>query len=181
MPHQGNTGEQEETVVVFTSMPSMAGAGCGPQVHQQGEPRGAGQPAGAHLEPRLPLLLPLQPDLWLAEAAGKSHGGQGLLSGAQHDHGHSRTGAHILVSLQQELAFTVCLQYRYQGMDDFVEERQRVNVGRPLIAKLNLQASPSPPHSPLFSSSTSWGLVESSWVNTPEENLSPEGPSSQTL
>ncbi|NWZ73145.1 MALT1 protein, partial [Acrocephalus arundinaceus] len=43
-----------------------------------------------------------------------------------------------LQKLQQELAFTVCLQYRYQGMDDFVEERQPVNVGRPLIAKLNL-------------------------------------------
>lgn len=76
----------------------------------------------------------------------------------------------------------MCLQYCYQGMDDFVEERQRVNVGRPLIAKLNLQASPSPPHSPLFSSSPgSWGLVESSWVNSPEENLSPESPSSYTL
>ncbi|NXE69164.1 MALT1 protein, partial [Calcarius ornatus] len=44
-----------------------------------------------------------------------------------------------LQKLRQELAFTVCLQYRYQGMDDFVEERQRVSVGRPLIAKLNLQ------------------------------------------
>ncbi|NXH41237.1 MALT1 protein, partial [Dicaeum eximium] len=44
-----------------------------------------------------------------------------------------------LQKLRQELAFTMCLQYRYQGMDDFVEERQRVNVGRPLIAKLNLQ------------------------------------------
>ncbi|XP_015507009.1 mucosa-associated lymphoid tissue lymphoma translocation protein 1-like isoform X6 [Parus major] len=88
-----------------------------------------------------------------------------------------------LQKLRQELAFTVCLQYRYQGMDDFVEERQRVNVGRPLIAKLNLQwaASPSPPHSPLFSSPPgSWGVVEGSWVNTPEENLSPEGPSSHT-
>ncbi|XP_014739870.1 PREDICTED: LOW QUALITY PROTEIN: mucosa-associated lymphoid tissue lymphoma translocation protein 1-like [Sturnus vulgaris] len=89
-----------------------------------------------------------------------------------------------LQKLRQELAFTVYLQYRYQGMDDFVEERQRVNVGRPLIAKLNLQcaASPSPPHSPLFSSPPgSWGVVESSWVNTPEENLSPECPSSHTL
>ncbi|NXU14356.1 MALT1 protein, partial [Pardalotus punctatus] len=44
-----------------------------------------------------------------------------------------------LQKLQQELAFTICLQYRYRGMDDFMEERQRVNVGRPLIAKLNLQ------------------------------------------
>ncbi|NXR28166.1 MALT1 protein, partial [Cinclus mexicanus] len=44
-----------------------------------------------------------------------------------------------LQKLRQELAFTVYLQYCYQGMDDFVEERQQVNVGRPLIAKLNLQ------------------------------------------
>ncbi|NXK89591.1 MALT1 protein, partial [Formicarius rufipectus] len=44
-----------------------------------------------------------------------------------------------LQKLRQELVFTVCLQYRYRGMDDFVEERQRVSVGRPLIAKLNLQ------------------------------------------
>ncbi|XP_041321240.1 LOW QUALITY PROTEIN: mucosa-associated lymphoid tissue lymphoma translocation protein 1-like [Pyrgilauda ruficollis] len=89
-----------------------------------------------------------------------------------------------LQKLRQELAFTVCLQYRYQGMDDFVEERQQVNVGRPLIAKLNLQwaAAPSPAHSPLCPSAPgSWGVGESSWVNTPEENLSPEGPSSHTL
>ncbi|NXJ97865.1 MALT1 protein, partial [Corythaixoides concolor] len=43
-----------------------------------------------------------------------------------------------LQKLRQELAFTVCLQYRYRGMDDFVEERRRVSVGKPLIAKLNL-------------------------------------------
>ncbi|NWW98625.1 MALT1 protein, partial [Caloenas nicobarica] len=43
-----------------------------------------------------------------------------------------------LQKLRQELVFTVCLQYRYRGMDDFVEERQRVSVGKPLIAKLNL-------------------------------------------
>ncbi|XP_053822179.1 mucosa-associated lymphoid tissue lymphoma translocation protein 1 homolog isoform X4 [Vidua chalybeata] len=89
-----------------------------------------------------------------------------------------------LQKLRQELAFTVCLQYRYQGMDDFVEEQQRVNVGRPLIAKLNLQwaAPPSPAHSPLCPSAPgSWGVGESSCINTPEENLSPEGPSSHTL
>ncbi|NXE56476.1 MALT1 protein, partial [Casuarius casuarius] len=44
-----------------------------------------------------------------------------------------------LQKLRQELAFTVCLQYQYQGMDDFVEERRTVNVGKPLIAKLNLR------------------------------------------
>ncbi|XP_071434078.1 mucosa-associated lymphoid tissue lymphoma translocation protein 1-like isoform X3 [Pithys albifrons albifrons] len=76
------------------------------------------------------------------------------------------------------------LRYRYRGMDDFVEERQRVSVGRPLIAKLNLQraVSPSPPRSPLSSSPPrSWGVEGSSWVNTPEENLSPEVPSSHTV
>nr|XP_009668185.1 PREDICTED: LOW QUALITY PROTEIN: mucosa-associated lymphoid tissue lymphoma translocation protein 1-like [Struthio camelus australis] len=44
-----------------------------------------------------------------------------------------------LQKLRQELVFTVCLQYQYRGMDDFVEERQTVNVGKPLIAKLNLR------------------------------------------
>ncbi|NXS48520.1 MALT1 protein, partial [Balaeniceps rex] len=44
-----------------------------------------------------------------------------------------------LQKLRQELAFTVCLQYRYHGMDDFVEERRTVSVGKPLIAKLNLR------------------------------------------
>lgn len=79
-PNQGSPGKQgEKAVMVFTWMPSMAGAGCGPQMHQQGEPRGAGQSTGICLEPWLPLLLPLQPDLWLAEAAGKSRGGQGLV------------------------------------------------------------------------------------------------------
>ncbi|NXG36914.1 MALT1 protein, partial [Dromaius novaehollandiae] len=44
-----------------------------------------------------------------------------------------------LQKLRQELAFTVCLQYQYQGVDDFVEERRTVSVGKPLIAKLNLR------------------------------------------
>ncbi|NXD17676.1 MALT1 protein, partial [Nothocercus nigrocapillus] len=43
-----------------------------------------------------------------------------------------------LQKLRQDLAFTVCLQYQYHGMEDFVEERRMVNVGKPLIAKLNL-------------------------------------------
>ncbi|KAF1427482.1 Mucosa-associated lymphoid tissue lymphoma translocation protein 1, partial [Spheniscus magellanicus] len=44
-----------------------------------------------------------------------------------------------LQKLRQELAFTVCLQYCYRGMDEFVEERRTVSVGKPLIAKLNLR------------------------------------------
>ncbi|XP_014804500.1 PREDICTED: mucosa-associated lymphoid tissue lymphoma translocation protein 1-like isoform X2 [Calidris pugnax] len=89
-----------------------------------------------------------------------------------------------LQKLRQELVFTVCLQYRYRGMDDFVEERRVVNVGKPLIAKLNLPlaASPSPPGSPLAASFPgSWGAAGGSWVNTPEENLSPEVSGSHTL
>ncbi|NXX81609.1 MALT1 protein, partial [Urocolius indicus] len=44
-----------------------------------------------------------------------------------------------LQKLRQELVFTVCLQYHYRGMDEFVEERRTVSVGKPLIAKLNLR------------------------------------------
>ncbi|XP_072701656.1 LOW QUALITY PROTEIN: mucosa-associated lymphoid tissue lymphoma translocation protein 1-like [Ciconia boyciana] len=89
-----------------------------------------------------------------------------------------------LQKLRQELAFTVCLQYRYHGMDDFVEERRTVSVGKPLIAKLNLRlaASPSPPGSPLSPSPPgSWEAAGGSWVKTPEENLSPEVPGSHAL
>ncbi|NXC38426.1 MALT1 protein, partial [Penelope pileata] len=43
-----------------------------------------------------------------------------------------------LQRLRQELTFAVCLQYRYHGMADVMEERRVVSVGRPLIAKLNL-------------------------------------------
>lgn len=91
---------------------------------------------------------------------------------------------------QQELAFTVCLQYRYRGMDDFVEERRAVSVGKPLIAKLNLHLGPTatsqPPSqsslSPLSSSPPgSWGAAGGCWGNTPEENLSPKGPGSHSL
>ncbi|XP_069733981.1 mucosa-associated lymphoid tissue lymphoma translocation protein 1-like isoform X6 [Phaenicophaeus curvirostris] len=70
-----------------------------------------------------------------------------------------------LQKLKQELAFTICLQYRYHGMDDFVEERQTVSVGKPLIAKLNLQlaAAPSLPDSSLSTSSPgSWDTAGSS-------------------
>ncbi|NXA42662.1 MALT1 protein, partial [Eudromia elegans] len=43
-----------------------------------------------------------------------------------------------LQRLRRELSFSVCLQYQYRGLEDFVEERRVVNVGKPLIAKLNL-------------------------------------------
>ncbi|XP_025961172.1 mucosa-associated lymphoid tissue lymphoma translocation protein 1-like [Dromaius novaehollandiae] len=106
-----------------------------------------------------------------------------------------------LQKLRQELAFTVCLQYQYQGVDDFVEERRTVSVGKPLIAKLNLrlgdgpgasaqpdlEASVSLPGSeasgsPLSGSLPgSWAAADAGWINTPEENLSPDGPGSHSL
>lgn len=49
-----------------------------------------------------------------------------------------------LQKLRKELAFTICLQYQYKGLDDFIEESQSVNIGKPLIAKLNLCVSDGP-------------------------------------
>ncbi|XP_066840081.1 mucosa-associated lymphoid tissue lymphoma translocation protein 1-like isoform X6 [Anser cygnoides] len=95
-----------------------------------------------------------------------------------------------LQKLRQELAFTVCLQYRYRGMDDFVEERRAVSVGKPLIAKLNLRLGPAAASQPPLESSVSplsssppgsWGAAGDFWGNTPEENLSPKGPGSHSL
>ncbi|XP_075759431.1 mucosa-associated lymphoid tissue lymphoma translocation protein 1-like isoform X3 [Pelodiscus sinensis] len=59
-----------------------------------------------------------------------------------------------LQKLRKELAFTISLQYQYQGLEDFIEESQSVNIGKPLIAKLNLYVSEGPrgfpgAHSPL--------------------------------
>ncbi|XP_031460590.1 mucosa-associated lymphoid tissue lymphoma translocation protein 1-like isoform X2 [Phasianus colchicus] len=75
----------------------------------------------------------------------------------------------------RELTFTVCLQFRYRGVADFVEELRAVSVGRPLIAKLNL--SPRDPGTPPASGGSGSPLSvspPSSWGNSPEENLSPE-------
>lgn len=69
----------------------------------------------------------------------------------------------------------MCLQFRYRGVADFVEERRAVSVGRPLIAKLNL--SPREPGTPPTSGGSGSPLSASppgSWGNSPEENLSPE-------
>uniref|UniRef100_A0A8D0HD87 Mucosa-associated lymphoid tissue lymphoma translocation protein 1 n=1 Tax=Sphenodon punctatus TaxID=8508 RepID=A0A8D0HD87_SPHPU len=96
-----------------------------------------------------------------------------------------------LQKLKSELAFTVCLQYQYEGLDDFLQESQEVNIGKPLIAKLNLHtdATPSMDSCPdpfhgcfqsagskeSFTSDASRGLdAISPHENTPEENLSPE-------
>ncbi|XP_071587663.1 mucosa-associated lymphoid tissue lymphoma translocation protein 1-like isoform X1 [Heliangelus exortis] len=43
-----------------------------------------------------------------------------------------------LQKLREHLIFTVCLHYEYPGMEDTMDERKEVNVGKPLIAKLGL-------------------------------------------
>ncbi|XP_077390176.1 MALT paracaspase 2 isoform X1 [Festucalex cinctus] len=49
-----------------------------------------------------------------------------------------------LQRLKRELAFTVCLRYIYVNLEEEVEERQTVTVGKPLVSKLNLhQPRPS--------------------------------------
>ncbi|XP_077203003.1 mucosa-associated lymphoid tissue lymphoma translocation protein 1 isoform X2 [Paroedura picta] len=43
-----------------------------------------------------------------------------------------------LQKLKEDLTFTVCLHYEYTGIDDVVDERKLVNIGKPLIAKLRI-------------------------------------------
>ncbi|XP_075388797.1 mucosa-associated lymphoid tissue lymphoma translocation protein 1 isoform X1 [Tenrec ecaudatus] len=49
---------------------------------------------------------------------------------------YTRLGS--LQKLQEHLVFTVCLSYQYSGLEETVEEKQEVNVGKPLIAKLDI-------------------------------------------
>ncbi|XP_060934278.1 MALT paracaspase 2 [Limanda limanda] len=108
-----------------------------------------------------------------------------------------------LQRLKRELTFTVCLHYTYSNMDDEVQERQSVTVGKPLVSKLNLH-EPRPPRACSTSSSfsldsfniaegiTSVGASSNTWpyygressttdsltssrsANIPEETDSPE-------
>ncbi|KAK5622707.1 hypothetical protein CRENBAI_025861 [Crenichthys baileyi] len=43
-----------------------------------------------------------------------------------------------LQRLRRDLTFTVCLHYTYSNMDEEVQERLPVTVGKPLVSKLNL-------------------------------------------
>ncbi|XP_051928782.1 MALT paracaspase 2 isoform X1 [Hippocampus zosterae] len=53
-----------------------------------------------------------------------------------------------LQRLKKELTFAVCLRYTYVNLEEEVEERQAVTVGKPLVSKLNL-------HQPRTSSASS--------------------------
>ncbi|XP_061680702.1 MALT paracaspase 2 isoform X2 [Syngnathoides biaculeatus] len=55
-----------------------------------------------------------------------------------------------LQRLKKELTFSICLRYTYVNLEDEVEERRNVTVGKPLVSKLNLhQPRPRSPSSSL--------------------------------
>uniref|UniRef100_A0A1A8KJC3 Mucosa associated lymphoid tissue lymphoma translocation gene 1a n=1 Tax=Nothobranchius kuhntae TaxID=321403 RepID=A0A1A8KJC3_NOTKU len=70
------------------------------------------------------------------------------------------TRIHSLQRLRRELTFTVCLHYTYANMDEEVEEKQPVTVGKPLVSKLNLYE----PRTPRTCSASSFTSVSSSFV-----------------
>ncbi|KAL3047806.1 hypothetical protein OYC64_021887 [Pagothenia borchgrevinki] len=61
------------------------------------------------------------------------------------------TRIRCLQRLKRELTFAVCLQYTYSNMDEEIQERQTVSVGKPLVSKLNLHE----PRTPSTSSASS--------------------------
>ena len=75
----------------------------------------------------------------------------------------------VVVFLQKDLKFTVCLHYQYSNIDEEVQEKQTVTVGKPLVAKLNLH-EPRLPRS--FSASSSSDLHA---FSLPESSSFPEG------
>ncbi|KAJ8374658.1 hypothetical protein SKAU_G00052380 [Synaphobranchus kaupii] len=85
------------------------------------------------------------------------------------------TRLRALQRLKKELKFTVCLHYQYSNMDEEVEEKQTVTVGKPLVAKLNLH-EPRLPRS--FSASSSSDLHT---FSLPESSSFPEGLESSVL
>uniref|UniRef100_A0A8C6Q5A7 MALT paracaspase 2 n=1 Tax=Nothobranchius furzeri TaxID=105023 RepID=A0A8C6Q5A7_NOTFU len=70
------------------------------------------------------------------------------------------TRIHSLQRLRRELTFTVCLHYTYSNMDEEVEEKQPVTVGKPLVSKLNLYE----PRTPRTCSASLFTSVSSSFV-----------------
>ncbi|XP_040277007.1 mucosa-associated lymphoid tissue lymphoma translocation protein 1 isoform X1 [Bufo bufo] len=55
-----------------------------------------------------------------------------------------------LQKLKEKLTFTVCLTYVIEGVEEMLDERKKIDVGKPLVAKLNIHSglrSPSAQHS----------------------------------
>ncbi|XP_074524477.1 MALT paracaspase 2 isoform X2 [Halichoeres trimaculatus] len=63
------------------------------------------------------------------------------------------TRVQSLQRLRKELTFTICLHYTYSNMDDEVQEKKPVSIGKPLVSKLNLH-EPRPPCTSSSSSSS---------------------------
>ncbi|XP_054646400.1 MALT paracaspase 2 [Dunckerocampus dactyliophorus] len=74
-----------------------------------------------------------------------------------------------LQRLKKELTFSVCLHYVYSNMDDEVEERRAVTVGKPLVSKLNLH-EPRPPHASSAAASLSLDPCGNSKVSSLSED-----------
>ncbi|KAK5870222.1 hypothetical protein PBY51_024876 [Eleginops maclovinus] len=82
------------------------------------------------------------------------------------------TRIRCLQRLKRDLTFTVCLQYTYSNMDEEVQERQTVSVGKPLVSKLNLH-EPRPTCASSCSSSfspDSFNVPECSFFNSVAES-----------
>lgn len=85
-----------------------------------------------------------------------------------------KVGLTLFLCLQRDLTFTVCLHYTYSNMDEEVQERQPVTVGKPLVSKLNLH-EPRMPRASCASSSLSL-----SSFNVPDCSYFAEGSPSNT-
>ncbi|KAM6921088.1 MALT paracaspase 2 [Xenentodon cancila] len=73
--------------------------------------------------------------------------------------------------LKRDLTFTVCLHYTYSNMDEEVQERLPVSVGKPLVSKLNL-------HEPRSHSCSAPSYLSLDSFNSPGCSSSAEGFSS---
>uniref|UniRef100_A0A671VNH0 MALT paracaspase 2 n=1 Tax=Sparus aurata TaxID=8175 RepID=A0A671VNH0_SPAAU len=84
-----------------------------------------------------------------------------------------------LQRLKTELTFTTCLHYTYSNMDEEVQERQTVTVGKPLVSKLNLHE----PRVPRACSGSSSFSLDSFTLLSPSVSFGffPEGEDSQNF
>ncbi|XP_018094014.1 MALT1 paracaspase S homeolog isoform X2 [Xenopus laevis] len=84
----------------------------------------------------------------------------------------SYTRLSSLQTLKENLTFTVCLNYMYQGIEEMLDEIRKVDVGKPLIAKLDIHSgfkrnlSVQTLHSPCHSPELGLGVAEASHVCT---------------
>ncbi|XP_069819289.1 mucosa-associated lymphoid tissue lymphoma translocation protein 1 isoform X2 [Dendropsophus ebraccatus] len=91
-----------------------------------------------------------------------------------------------LQKLKENLTFTVCLTYTYQGVEDMVDERKTIDVGKPLVAKLNIHSglrSPctQPSHIPHSPCTQPIHIPHSPSTQTSHISHSPSAQSSQLL